>query len=200
LNTMTRPSSRKTKRTGYDDFLGILAKFKGLSAAGLATGASIPFVAYYTGLAPPPEPKAAAVAAGSVELITLIIIFHFFRRASRRTIDRLMLATAALLMVAGTLYLTSFMFGTFEWSEVEIRGIRGFICSDKLSKTTKDQCPYIGQPRLRHSSDSEEVWIPWTVTVTAVILHILWLASFAMLSALVGSFLVYQTKVRRLTT
>jgi hypothetical protein len=183
-------------RMRYDDFLDVLKKFRSLSVTTLAAGATVPFIAYFADIAPP-WPPGATLITGLVELITLILVFQFFHLAPRRTINKVLTFSAPALLVAGALYLLVFSFATYDVPGSEYRGIRGFICKVDIPKKTSEECPLVGRERLKDAEyRADLIWKEWTIHVATVILALIWLTCFLLLSTVIGTFLVYQTKAR----
>jgi hypothetical protein len=58
-----------------------------------------------------------------------------------------------------------------------------------------NQCPLVSRNVLSDAQyTAENVWADWSVELMQVFITSLWLASFILLSSLIGAFLVFQTK------
>jgi hypothetical protein len=182
--------------TGYDDFLDIVRKFRGLSVIALGTGVTVPFVAYLSGITPP-WPPGVIFITGLLELLALIVVFQFLRNSSRRVTNRVIGIAAPMLICVSVLYLLLFAFFTYPIQAAQIRGVKGFVCQKELVRSFADACPFFNLDRLKDVGYSADVlWQSWSVDLMRFFLVITWLSAFLLLSTVVGSFIVFQTKVR----
>lgn len=185
-----------SQRTGYDDFLDILGKFRGLSAIALGTSVSVPFFAYLSGIAPPWPPGMVFVTA-LVEIVVLVVVFQFLRNSPRRTVNRVIAGTAPALIIFSALYLLLFSFFTYAIPTSSQRSVKGFVCQKGLLKSYEDACPFLTTQQLRDVAyTAEALWQGWSIDLMRFFLSAIWLTAFLFLSILVGSFIVFQTKVK----
>jgi hypothetical protein len=186
------PSS--DSRSGLDDFLNILSRFKTLSVTALGSAAVVPFAAYVANIMPPLE--GIMLITGLVEIVTLVLVFQRLRTKPKRVIDRALTRSVVCLFGLSAVYLLMFLLLTFRIGSSSERGVRGFICSNELSASMSAGCPFPSRGTLENSEwDSHQVWVGWTVDLTLGIVALVWLACFSLLSFAIGSFLVYQTRV-----
>jgi hypothetical protein len=188
---MTQPQNGKA--TGLDEFRRLLRDVKQLWAWG-AAAAAVPFLANFLSLAPP-WPVAIPYLTALVELITLILVFQFLKRSPRRSINRVIATSTVVLFGASLIYLGLLAEFTFE-TPSRTREIKGFICGREAMKVFEDKCPWLGLSELSHIEyQPRSLWVSWSVSAMAIFLNLLWLLCFMMLSAVLGSFAVYQRRV-----
>jgi hypothetical protein len=181
-------------RTGYEDFLEVAKKFRKLSFGVIGGGAVAPFAAYVAGITPP-WPHGITLPTALVELVVLILVFQFFRRSPRKVINKVMRLSAAGLFVASALYLSLFSFATFEIGDSKERDVKGFVCVEKLPDATRAECPFVGQERLKDAAfHAELIWRPWSIQLVRLVIVLVWLGDFLLLSTLIGTFVVFQTR------
>jgi hypothetical protein len=188
------PVGRIRGRTAYDDFLGILKKFRALSTSALGTGAAVPFVAYLTSISPPWPPGIMFLTA-LTELVCLIVVFQFLRERGRKIVNRALGGFVACLFVVSSVYLVLFSIFTFAAPKTGERLVKGFLCNPPIRKAYFDDCPLLNIGYLRDAQYTPELlWQEWSIEVMRVVLSITWLFAFVLLSASIGIFLVFQTK------
>ena len=194
---MTEESKAKVSRgTGYEQFIDLFEKYRSLSVSAGAAGVA-PFVAYLVGVAPPWPPGVIAITT-LVELLTLMLVFHFLKRAARRVIDRVLVVCTGSLVFLSTLYLVAFSFLTYKVPGDSARGVIGFICRKDIPRETAASCPYVDIDRIKDAEyNARLIWSDWTVDLTASSIALLWLGCFVILAIVIGTFLVYQSRVRR---
>src|SRR5687768_11889757 len=109
MSNTSSPRRKKAARarTGFDDFLDVLKKFRSLSVFALGGGVAVPFVAYLAKILPP-WPPGVMLITGLLELVTLIVVFQFFRPAPRKVVNRVLAVTAPLLLIFSAAYLLLF--------------------------------------------------------------------------------------------
>jgi hypothetical protein len=180
--------------TAYDDFLGILKKFRTLSITALGTGATVPFFAYVAKIAPAWPPGVMLLTA-LTELVCLILVFQFLRTKGRKSVNRAMAILATLLFLTSLGYLTVISIFTYVTPHTNERFTKGFVCKPDVQRLYPNQCPLVSRDVLSDSQyTAENVWMDWSVELMQVFIATLWLASFILLSSLIGTFLVFQTK------
>jgi hypothetical protein len=180
----------------YDDFLDILKKFRTLSITALGTGAAVPFFAYVANIAPAWPPGIMLLTA-LTELVCLILVFQFLRTKGRRPVNRIMAIMAPLLFITSFIYLVLFSIFTYLTPHTNERFTKGFICRPEIEQLYPGQCPLVGRDVLADAQyTAESVWMDWSVALMQVLISTLWLASFVLLSGLIGAFLVFQTKTQ----
>ena len=184
----------KMGQTGYDAFLFLLKKFRGLSIGALSGGAAVPLVASVANVVPPWPPGAVLMTA-LVELVALILVFQFLRSAARRTINKALVIVTPLLLGASALYLTLFGFLTFAVPNDGERRVRGLVCRPDIPVETAMQCPFVGTQKLHEAAYTADlIWKSWSIYLSELMLALTWLICFLLLSTLIGAFLVYQLR------
>jgi hypothetical protein len=195
--TVNRKSHKRTAATtGLDDFYFILKKFKGMSAAALTTAAAVPFIAFLVGIIPP-WPSGIILITALVELVTLIVVFQFLRSAAQPQINRVLGISTVLLGIFSVVYLLAFSLFTYPIVAAKIRGVKGFICRVDNPPLVMTECPLVSVERIKDAEyNAEMIWVGWTVDVARFGLALTWLVAFVFLAGLIGTFLVYQTRVK----
>lgn len=187
----------KVTKTGFDDFLEVLKKFKTLSITALGGGAAVPYFAYVAKIAPP-WPPGIMLLTSLTELICIIVTFQFLRTKGRRVINKVVGITVILLLVTSVVYLTTFAIFTYVPPHTSVRSVKGFICRTDILRLYADQCPLVGLDVLSDAQwTAENIWREWSVGIMKVVISSLWLLSFILLTGAIGSFIVYQTKIKR---
>jgi hypothetical protein len=188
-------SEEHLAKTGYDDFLDVLKKFRGLSAIALGTSVTVPFVAYLSGIVPPWPPGVVLVTA-LLELVVLVVVFQFLRNSPRRVTNRVIAVSAPLLVVFSALYLLLFSFFTYPIPTSSTRSVKGFVCQNGLLKSYADSCPFLTTDYLKDVAyTAEALWQGWSIDLMRFFLVTSWLSAFLLLSVVIGSFVVFQTRV-----
>jgi hypothetical protein len=179
--------------TAYDDFLDVLRKFRTLSATALGAGAAVPFFAYVAKISPPWPPGIMLLTA-LTELVSLILVFQFLRIKGRTPVNRAMAVIAPSLFIFSLGYLLLFSIFTYVTPHTNERYVKGFVCRPEIQKFVLE-CPMVGRDVLSSSQwTADNIWQEWSIAIMQVAIASLWLASFVLLSALIGAFLVFQTK------
>ena len=190
------PDSPTSKPTGYDEFIGIFAKYKKLSTLSLGTAAAVPFVAYLSGIAPP-WPPGVVLITSLVELLALIVVFQFLRSAPRRVANRVIVVAMSFLLLSSVCYLVLFAFFTYPIRATQARGIKGFVCQHGLLTSFLEACPFLQIEHLKEVGyDAEVLWQSWSIDLMSLLIVLTWMAAFIFLSILVGAFIVFQGRVR----
>jgi hypothetical protein len=102
---------------------------------------------------------------------------------------------APLLFITSFIYLVLFSIFTYLTPHTNERFTKGFVCRPEIKKLYPDQCPLVGRDVLADAQyTAENIWMDWSVELMQVLISTLWLASFMLLSGLIGAFLVFQTK------
>jgi hypothetical protein len=160
---LVRSSRRPATQTGYDEFLGILKRFRTLSVTSLAGGAAVPFVAYVAAVAPPWPPGIMLLTA-LTELLSLVIAFQFLHRKTRRIANRAIACGGIVTFATSFLYLILFSVFTFVTPKTGERWVKGFVCNPVISKAYADECPLLGLGRLQEAQyNSETLWQDWSI-------------------------------------
>jgi hypothetical protein len=102
---------------------------------------------------------------------------------------------APLLFLTSLGYLTAIAVFTYVTPHTNERFTKGFVCRPEVQRLYPDQCPFVSRNVLSNAQyTAENVWTDWSVELMQVFIASLWLASFILLSSLIGAFLVFQTK------
>jgi hypothetical protein len=196
--TKENVTESRSLNTAYDDFLEIIKRFKTLSVGALGIGTAVPFFAYVGGIAPPWPPGIMLMTA-LTELVCLIVVFQFLRTKGRKLVNRVIAALTLSLGLASLAYLILIGIFTYVTPHTNERFVKGFICRPEIQEFYGNQCPLVSRDLLSSAQyTAENIWLDWSVALMQVVLAILWLVSFILLSGVIGSFLVFQTKIRSL--
>lgn len=178
-----------------DEFRKILSKFGELSAWASA-GAATSFIALFLGVAPP-WPTGAAGITAVIQLVALILAFQLLRRARRRTVNRVLVASVVLLAILSMLYLTTFSLLTFETPRHHYVRAKGLVCTPEAKILYADICPWLDADQLiRAEWEARRLWTLQSITAVRVGLLTVWAAAFATLTTAIGAFLVSNSEKR----
>jgi hypothetical protein len=184
--------------SGLDQFKRLLKEFRGLSQWAVIGGSVVvPFAAYLASLSPP-WPTGIVPVTAVVELIALMLVFQFYHDASRRVINRVLLASVAVFALTGVAYLGSVSYFTYEVPTTKERFVKGYECTADARLVFKERCPDLGLDELRTAEyEAERLWTRKSIAVTRTSLALLWAVVFVALSFAVGSFLCFQMRAKR---
>jgi hypothetical protein len=178
-------------------FKTVLSEFRGLSIWAFGGSATIPFVADAVGLSPP-WPRGIVVATALVELVSLVIVFQLLASKGKRVVTRVIIVSAAVLALVCIVYMGASSFYTYEAPNSRERLVKGFVCTGDALRVYAAKCPYLGLEELNDSQyEAHLLWTEWSIAGVRLGLVSLWSAAFGLLSVLLGSFLVFQTKTPR---
>lgn len=187
--------SRK-RQNGLSAFKKYVRNFEGVSAWAAGGALSIPFLTALAGISPSWPPGIVGITA-VVELVALIFVYQFFCKAPRAVINRVLLCSAIALALFGTVFLGFTSLFTYEAPENGKGGVKGFACTSEASTLYPKRCPWLGDAQLENAEwEAEDLWTPQSIAAVRIALLISWSAAFVALSSLVGSFVVYQARVR----
>ena len=179
------------------DFKALLHDFRGVSLWAVGGGLAVPFAASLADLAPPWPPGIVGVTA-VVELLTLVFVYQFFQFAGKARINRALLSSAVLLIALGVAYFVLFSLFTYTTQPKKLLLVKGFICTPEAAAVYKGKCPLLGFDEVKEAEyEPERLWTQGSLAASRVVLSAVWLGSFLALSAVLGSFLVYQRRIGR---
>jgi ABC-type xylose transport system permease subunit len=182
---------------GLVGFKELLREFRGLSIWAVGGSVAVPFAAALAALSPP-WPPAIVLITAIAELVALIFVYHFLKKARRKSIDRVLAGSALLLVVFGAIYLVAISLYIFKIPSTDERYVKGYECTADAAAVFKEKCPNLGLDELKTAEyDADRLWTANSIAITRLTVVALWLACFAALSVLVGSFLVFQMREGR---
>lgn len=179
-------------QTGLQDFNSTWKEYRRLWL-GLAS-ASIPFVAAFSGVAPP-WPKYIAPLTAVFQLLVVMYVYQTQINFSKEAVTKKMRGAAFIFALPFFVYV--FVFSQFA---VFIPGrgeylVTGFQCTNKALQLYADICPYLGLNELGDARYNEyELWTRSSISTTRTGLLALWCLFFVGLSAFIGSFIVFQRR------
>jgi hypothetical protein len=182
-------------QSGLDDFRGVWKEYRRLWV-GLA-GASVPFVAAFSGVTPPWPPKIALLTA-VIQLMVIVYVYQAHSRfSSQKSVTRGMRVSAILFVLSFFFYIFLFsQFAIFIPSREEYL-IVGYQCSQRALDVYRDSCPSLGLTELSAAQYDEFVlWTRFSISSVRIALVALWFLFFVGLSAFIGEFIVYQRRQR----
>jgi hypothetical protein len=178
------------------EFKRLLSEFRGLSTWAVGGSLAVPFAAQLAQLSPPWPPAIVGVTA-IVELLALVFVFQFLKTASRKRINSVLTTGALVLVIAALAYLALFSYFTYTTPGNKVRLVKGFVCTSMAAKVYKNDCPDLGMDQLNEAEyEAERLWTHSSILIARLGLTVSWLINFLALSAILGSFLVYQMRVR----
>jgi hypothetical protein len=184
---------------GFNQFRQFLKEYGSLLAIG-APVAATPLAVGFAAMSPP-WPSNISFVTSVIQLLVLILVFHFFGHSRRRIINRIILGNfiTLLLISLGYVYLLrNFSYDAVVDAKGTIeRRVKGFVCKDIPQKSYPDSCPFLGPVELNQVGNRpEELWTQGSRDAVHLALVSTWLLSFISLTMFIGSFLVYQRRVK----
>ncbi len=181
--------------TGLDGFKTLLKEARRLALWAVA-GAALPFAARLVALSPP-WPEGVVVLTSVLELISLVFTYQFVKSKRKRIVNRILLTGTLLMIVLGATYLVADSLYTYETPVTKERFVKGSVCTADAEKVFKDRCPLLSTYDISKANyEAELLWTERSIATVRVSLVALWLATFASLSTVLGSFVVYQMEAQ----
>ncbi|MBY5721044.1 hypothetical protein HFO33_31500 [Rhizobium leguminosarum] len=182
-------------QSGYDDFLSTLANYKSLSASAIGAGGIVPFFAYVGDLAPPWPPGIMLLTA-LTQLVALVVAFQLIKPLKRYVVNIAIVTLSAILCIFSLAYLVLFASLTYTTPATKERWVKGFVCLDQVQKI-HPECPYLSRDTISDGqNDADKLWTVSSIVIAQVFIAVTWLGSFVSLAGLIGTFLVFQMKIR----
>lgn len=157
---------------------------------------AVPLVDYVARLGPPwPWAAGVPIITSVVELLTLIVVFHFWCRSRRRDVSRRLVIAVILLLGGFGIYLylnSSFTFSSPVDGEKYVKGFT--VKPDVAPLITSEYSPDSALKGAEYRPD--EVWTSSSIGLMRLSLLFLWLFSFACLSVMISSFVLYHRRHR----
>ena len=181
--------------TGIDQFLSLTGYYKRIVAGALA-GSLAPVLAGVANLAPPWPPAVVPMTA-LFELTILIMAFQFLHRATRLKLNKVMIFGALLTFCFLVLYLGLLSEFVYQEPLSKLRFVKGLICTEEAKIVFPANCPFFTDDELaKNEWEAQRFWSLSSITVVRIGLAINWFLVFSGLAALIGSFIVYQMKMK----
>ena len=178
---------------GVEDLRNYFYTVMKLIAAGTASTALV-LVAAFLKIAPP-WPDGAVQITAVAQLVVLIVVYQFSARMSRRSVDRNILTALVVLILGALAYLALFSLIVYEIPTDHSRGVKGFFCSPEGLMVYKDACPFLSDTMFAQATfNADQVWTPMGLLLSRLSLFTTWIAMFASLVVLFGSFVAFQRR------
>jgi len=176
----------------FDEFKKILERFGVLGGMAVGGAVFLPFISGAAGFAPIWPPAQAFVTAVAM-LVVLMLVFQFTVRIGKRA-HTILLTVFALLFV-GALGCYLYLFGTFVslHPSNEAKLVLGceWTRDARLLGATGSGCPGdYGQLLHTAGYNPSRIWTLESIQFIQNMLFLAWLASFAILAGLIGTFLI----------
>ena len=190
-------SPRGTKAPALRQFEELWRNFRGLSTTALGSSVAAPFAVALIHLSPP-WPRGILPLTALVEFLILVAVFQLLPKATRKRAGRLIVFGLLSLFAISTIYLLAFSRFTFEVPTKHETYVKGYVCTANAALVYGARCPDLGLDELQTAEyEAERLWTRDSIAVVRTGLVVLWLMAFALLSIVLGTFLVYQTRRSR---
>jgi hypothetical protein len=180
-------------RSELDAFRKFLAQYWQLLAWALAASA-VPLVAALASLTPA-WPSGIAEVTAVAQLVVLALVFQLLRSGRRNVVSRIMVRWTIILCLLVPIYLLLIALFTYSEPISKRRFTKGFECTEHAKLVFPKECPLLGTDEISTASYEEDtLWTTRSVSAVKVLIDVMWLACFAALSTVLGSFGVFQIK------
>ena len=178
-------------------FYRLLKDVQRVSGWALPTAAFAPMIVSVAQLSPPwPDTVGLTVCTALAMVLALVIVFQLFRKASRKRINRIMVATLGLLVVASLAYFSLFSLLVYKTPVTHERYVQGFVCTTRAAMLYKERCPWLDVGDIKEAEyESGRLWTAPSVMLARVSMLALWFAMFGSTSVLLGSFVSFQSQI-----
>ncbi len=154
-----------------------------------AGAALVPFMANFAELAPPWPPAIVFVTA-MFELVALIWAYHSISGVSKAKVTVLLRRCMILLFVATASYLFLLSLLTIKIPGSDIVVVKGFVCTE-IAASQFSNCPWLIAEDMKQAEwDAALLWTTLSISISRVVIVLLWIATFFSLSLFLGAFLV----------
>jgi len=178
--------------TGLDDFKAVLKEYSNLAIWVAGGSVALPFIASFLSIIPP-WPKGLDVITAIFQLLTLILVFQTLSGSSRRKVSRNVIILFVACFVTILAYIVVFISFTIYVPAAKRYIVVGYSCTSDAARVYTDTCPDLGYSALAGVAfDEFRLWTKGSITLVRTGLIGIWFVFFVSLSALVGSFLVFQ--------
>lgn len=183
-------------KAGFAGFKELLERFNILSTWAAGSVAAVVPVAAYLSAISPPWPPGIVIITSITELVALCLVYQVLKDATKTKINIILWVSTCAIAIVSVAYLTLNSFFTFVIPTTKERSIKGFTCSEFAESVYEKSCPNLGTDELETAKwSAETLWTIGSITVVRDGLVILWVLDFAILSAFMGSFIVFQSRV-----
>jgi hypothetical protein len=102
--------------------------------------------------------------------------------------------STVILAVTFTIYLILIALFTYTEPQSKTRFTKGFECTQEAKLVYEAKCPFLGSDEISSANyDEERMWTPTSVSLMKWLIFIVWVAFFAALSVVLGSFVIFQS-------
>jgi hypothetical protein len=186
-----------TNRSGFDDFKSTLSRLREVTTWVTSSAIVLPLLAYQFDLVPPwPAGKGIVILTAIIQTVVVVISFQIAQRASRRAIGILMYWLLGVFVIVGVAYLISLSELTFLGGPAKERLVKGFVCSEAAARIYAGQCPLLNDELIGEAESVAQLWTEGSVTVSRILLDLLWFACAAAFAMLIAIFVVFQSQQR----
>jgi hypothetical protein len=191
---MSTAPVRQKLHTSLDDFRQALIDYRNISAWAMGGAVAVPLVDYVARLGPPwPWAAGVPIITSIVELLTLILVFHFCSRSRRKAVSRRLVLMLVLLLVGFGTYLYVNSSFTFSSPVDGDKHVKGFALKPDVAPLITAE--YSEDDALKGVEyRPEEVWTASSISLVRLSLLFLWLLSFACLSGIIASFVLFHRR------
>jgi hypothetical protein len=177
-------------RSNLDAFRKFLQQYRRLIAAGAAS--AVPLAAALVSLSPA-WPSGIAQVTAVAQLLVLALVFQLLRSARRHVVNRIMVRATIILCVLVPIYLMLIALFTYSEPISKTRFTKGFECTERAKQVFSKECPFLGTDEIATAGYEEDtLWTTRSVSAVKSLIVVMWLACFAALSTVLGSFAVFQ--------
>jgi hypothetical protein len=178
-------------RSKLDAFKNFMAQYGRLIASAVSASA-VPLVAAFASLTPV-WPNGIVQVTAVAQLVVLALVFQLLRSARRQVVSRIMVRWTIILCLLMAAYLVLIAFFTYSEPISQIRFTKGFECTEPAKLVFPKQCPFLGMGEISTAGYEEDtLWTARSVSAVKWLIAVMWLACFAALSTVLGSFAVFQ--------
>lgn len=188
-----------TPGNAFEDFI---LNLKGIRRIALLSAGGVILLPYLAGLGGylPPWPPGIVGVTSLLELVVLAATYQFFSKSSRKTASIVVLLSMISVFVFSTTYLSCNAMFVYQIPLSKERVILGCGLSYKSKKINAregieglDECPGEYDALLSSAQyKTDHVWTKKSVIFVKLGLVTSWLASFASLAVLLGTFVAFQ--------
>jgi membrane-bound acyltransferase YfiQ involved in biofilm formation len=178
-------------RSNLDAFREFLEQYRRLIVWAVAASA-VPLAAALASMTPA-WPSGIAQVTAVAQLLVLALVFQLLRSARRQVVSRIMVRWTIILCLLVPIYLMLIALFTYSEPISKMRFTKGFECTERAKQVFSKECPFLGTDEISTAGYEEDtLWTTRSVSAVKTLIAVLWLACFAALSMVLGSFAVFQ--------
>ena len=178
--------------SGIQVFVKVLSQYKRMGSWAAAITIIGPLMDFTLKVGPP-WPGSSAVLTSLTQFITLILVFEFGQKR-RKKVAGLLTQMAIITVVLFAAYLFTVDRYTFTSPINDQRYVKGYELRPDVAKLLRND--FTEDDALQGSEyNPSAIWTPTSISIMKVTLLLLWLAFFAGLASIVGTFIVHNRVV-----